>query len=164
MQLISSLLLVLTILHCLHQAQAGFRCRVGGNLACSASCVTFGQTSGICDSENDCNCSEKSISLDSFKRLLPSRCNLGLPFCQTTCNALGRESGACATTGAGATDCECSDNFISPKAFALCAAESTCRLDCQRQGFATGECFGWACKCQSQKDGPIPDELKDLKE
>eukprot|EP00090_Calanus_glacialis_P035398 TRINITY_DN60439_c0_g1_i1.p1 TRINITY_DN60439_c0_g1~~TRINITY_DN60439_c0_g1_i1.p1 ORF type:complete len:159 (+),score=40.12 TRINITY_DN60439_c0_g1_i1:91-567(+) len=152
---------LLVVLCTLGLAQAGFRCSLG-ELACSASCVTLGQTSGICDAEGDCICSEKSISLNNFRNLLPSRCNLGLPFCEATCNALGRESGTCAATGA--TDCQCSENFISPKAFALCAAESTCRLDCQRQGLATGECFGWACKCQSKKNQPIPDELKDLKE
>ena len=41
-------------------AQAGFRCTLG-EFACSASCVTLGQTSGICDDEGDCICSEKSI-------------------------------------------------------------------------------------------------------
>lgn len=32
-------------------------------------------------------------------------------------------------------DCECDDTYLSPSEFALCAAESTCRLDCQRQGY-----------------------------
>ena len=90
------------------------------------------------------------LSLDNLRSLLPSRCHLGLPFCvvgillsnsyyqpclttpQATCNALGRVTGTCAKDGA--TNCECSDEYISPKEFALCAAESTCRLDCQRQG------------------------------
>ena len=40
--------------------RAGFRCSIG-NFACSASCVTLGQTSGICDDEGECICSEKSI-------------------------------------------------------------------------------------------------------
>ena len=40
----------------------GFRCTLG-EWACSASCVTLGQTSGICDSERECICSEKSIRL-----------------------------------------------------------------------------------------------------
>ena len=30
--------------------------------------------------------------------------------------------------------CECSEERISPAEFALCAAESTCRADCQRRG------------------------------
>jgi len=154
--------LSLAVISCmLVMAQAGFRCSLG-ELACSASCVTLGQTSGICDAEGDCICSEKSISLDNLRSLLPSRCHLGLPFCVATCNALGRMTGTCAKDGA--TNCECSDEYISPTEFALCAAESTCRLDCQRQGLATGQCFGWACKCQSNKDQKIPDELKDLAE
>merc|ERR1711899_12574 len=69
---------------------AGFRCTLG-NWACSASCVTLGQTSGICDSEGDCLCSEKSISLKNLKALLPSRCNLGSGFCEVTCNSIGRK-------------------------------------------------------------------------
>ena len=49
-------------------------------------------------------------------------------------------------------DCQCSDEKLTPKQFALCAAESTCRLDCQAKGKATGECRGWNCKCQSTND------------
>ena len=39
---------------------AGFRCSIG-EFACSASCLTLGQTSGICDGEGECLCSEQSI-------------------------------------------------------------------------------------------------------
>merc|ERR1712133_48714 len=106
---------VLLILGIAAPAMAGFRCTLG-EWACTSSCVVLGQTSGICDEDGECNCSEKSISLDNLKALLPSRCNLGEGFCSTTCN---------------------------------------CRLDCQRQGFATGDCFGWSCKCQTN----IEDEL-----
>merc|ERR1711872_1196058 len=80
----------------------GFRCSLG-EWACTASCVTLGQTSGICDSEGDCNCSEKSISLKNFKKLLPSRCNLGQSFCEVTCNSIGRKTGTCGTTDSPAT-------------------------------------------------------------
>merc|ERR1712215_302020 len=114
-------------------ARAGFRCSIG-NFACTASCVVLGQTSGICDGEGDCNCSERSISLKSFKKLLPSRCNLGNSFCEVTCNSIGRVNGTCGTTDAGGSDCQCSDQYLSPSQFALCGAASTCRLDCQRQG------------------------------
>ena len=48
-------------------ARAGFRCTLG-NWACTASCVTLGQTSGICDGEGECQCSEKSIRLVVHKR------------------------------------------------------------------------------------------------
>ena len=40
--------------------RAGFRCSLG-NFACTASCVTLGQTSGICDGDGNCICSEQSI-------------------------------------------------------------------------------------------------------
>ena len=36
-------------------------------------------------------------------------------------------------------DCECDTKFLSATEFALCAAESTCRLDCQANGKATGK-------------------------
>ena len=48
-----------------HVTEAGFRCSVVGGFlnifsgdarsaACSASCVTLGHTSGICDSDGEC--------------------------------------------------------------------------------------------------------------
>merc|ERR1719433_367506 len=88
----------------------GFRCTLG-QWACSASCVTLGQTSGICDA-----------------------------------------GGKCVVDEDGANDCQCSDTFLSASQFALCAAESTCRLDCQRRQFATGDCVGWSCECKSTSD------------
>merc|ERR1712141_734576 len=127
---------------------AGFRCTLG-QWACSASCVTLGQTSGICDGEGECICSERSISLDSLRALLPSRCNLGESVCEGTCNAIGRTGGKCRENDVGALDCDCDDTFLTGSQFALCGAESTCRLDCQRRGFASGECEGWNCKCNT---------------
>ena len=70
-------------------------------------------------------------SLSNLKNLLPSRCDLGESFCQATCNSIGRTGGKCIEDG---NNCECDDTYLSPSEFALCAAESTCRLDCQRQG------------------------------
>merc|ERR1712141_623062 len=94
---------------------AGFRCTLG-NWACTASCVTLGQTSGICDGDGDCQCSEKSISLSNLKNLLPSRCDLGESFCEATCNSVGRTGGKCVDDG---NDCECDDTYLSPSEFAL---------------------------------------------
>merc|ERR1711893_240917 len=76
-------------------SNAGLRCRLGGNVACTASCVALGQTSGVCDEENDCNCSEKSITLSTLEKLLPSRCNQGVKFCEATCESIGRQGGTC---------------------------------------------------------------------
>merc|ERR1712130_503779 len=99
----------ITVLLCLISiANAGFRCKLGGNVACTTSCVALGQTSGVCDQEDDCNCSEKSITLSSLERLLPSRCNLGPKFCKATCESLGRQGGTCED---GNTECVCSDQF-----------------------------------------------------
>ena len=64
--------------------------------------------------------------------------NCNLCFLKGTCNAIGRKSGTC-RDNSGETDCKCEDDFLSPTEFALCAAESTCRLDCQAKGFAFGE-------------------------
>merc|ERR1712024_104379 len=137
---------------------AGFRCTLG-EWACSASCVTLGQTSGICDAEGECICSEKSISLSNLRALLPSRCNLGEKFCRGTCQATGRVDGKCTVDEDGAKDCQCNETFLSASQFALCAAESTCRLDCQRQGHATGDCVGWSCQCRSSNE-QVDDVLK----
>merc|ERR1711962_713855 len=142
LQLMAALLLTFVLAPV---AQAGFRCTVG---LCSTSCVVLGQTSGNCDPLGDCHCSERSISVNVFKALLPSRCNLGESFCEGTCNSIGRTGGKCVKKD-GVLDCDCDDTFLTPKEFALCAAASTCRLDCQRQGFAIGECKGWKCSCIS---------------
>jgi len=138
------------LLVALQGAQAGFRCTFG-NAGCSTGCAFLGQTSGLCDDEGTCHCSERSISLSNLKNLLPSRCDLGVSFCEGTCNAIGRKTGICSNKD-GVLDCECDEAYLSPTEFALCAAESTCRLDCQANGKATGECDGWKCKCISSKD------------
>ena len=38
-------------------------------------------------------------------------------------------------------DCQCDSTYLNPSEFALCAAESTCRLDCQRQGWVIHRSF-----------------------
>ncbi|XP_023325302.1 teneurin-3 [Eurytemora carolleeae] len=124
---------------------AGFRCTFG-NWACTTGCVFLGQTSGVCDANWDCHCSEKSISLNSFKRLLPSRCLLGDSFCEGTCHAMGRSNGTCKDN-----NCSCSNTYLTPSEFLLCAAESTCRTHCQANGSATGVCLGWSCECKSSE-------------
>ena len=43
-----------------------------------------------------------------------------------TCQAIGRSGGTCDKYG-----CTCSDRYLSPSEFLLCAAESTCRTHCQ---------------------------------
>merc|ERR1719219_2443841 len=138
---------VLMLTVCTSLVSAGLRCSLG-NLVCSASRVTLGQTSGICDNEGECICSERSISLSDLRGLLPSRCNLGESFCEGTCNAIGRTGGKCLEKD-GVQDCQCDGTFLTGSQFALCGAESTCRLDCQRRGLASGECDGWNCVCNS---------------
>merc|ERR1712018_1055075 len=98
-----------------------------GDSACSAGCVILGQTSGICDDDGKCWCSERSIDFEAFKELLPSRCDFTESFCAGTCHAIGRRDGKC-------------------------VAESTCRTHCQAQGKASGICKGWSCECQSRND------------
>merc|ERR1712170_110690 len=134
-------------------SEAGFRCEtplIGGDALCSAGCVVVGlgqHTSGICDDEGECHCDQKKIDFRPFRELLPSRCDLGPEFCKRTCNAVGYRSGEC-VYGKG---CECSSDRLSPREFALCAAESTCRIHCQGifNQKAFGECRGWNCVCLS---------------
>ena len=71
-------------------------------------------------------CSEELDTLDNFKDLLNRACDFGVPHCQRTCHSLGRQDGNCSATG-----CTCANERLSSTDFALCAAESTCRLHCQ---------------------------------
>merc|ERR1712203_44081 len=121
MSLKTSLLVMMVVSLHLGLVRAGFRCTLG-NWACTTSCVALGQTSGICDGEGECNCSEKSISLENFNALLPSRCHLGESFCKGTCQATGRATGKCVVSE-GAKDCQCSDNFLSATVRPLCSRE-----------------------------------------
>merc|ERR1739846_186103 len=125
----SKFTLILICLSLAYVSEAGFRC-FWGDWACSAGCKVLGQRTGTCDDDGKCWCSEQSLNLDDLRELLPSRCTLGLAFCQGTCHAIGRRDGKC-QYGEG---CECSEERISPAEFAMCAAESTCRADCQRRG------------------------------
>merc|ERR1711893_375515 len=135
------LLLAIIGLSLVSFSEAGFRCFFG-DWACSAGCKALGQSSGTCDDDDVCWCSEQDISFAAFREMLPSRCTLGLAFCKATCNAIGRKSGTCDSGGSG---CECSSERLTPSEFGLCAAESTCRTHCQRQGKSTGRCNG--CQC-----------------
>ncbi|XP_023321879.1 uncharacterized protein LOC111696498 [Eurytemora carolleeae] len=144
--LILSLLSFTMVVH----SEAGLRCALG-DVGCTVGCVLLGKTSGICDGDGNCHCSEKSIGIQEFKDLLPSRCDLGDKFCEGTCNAIGRRNGTCTTLESGKKDCTCSDDYLTPKEFALCAAETTCYLNCKAQGLGSGKCVGWKCTCE-QKD------------
>merc|ERR1712111_29683 len=75
--------------------EAGVRCTLGGDTGCSAGCALLGQTSGICDDEGECWCSERSIGVETIRELLPSRCTLGLEFCQKSCYSIGRKVKPC---------------------------------------------------------------------
>ena len=97
--------------------EAGVRCTLGGDTGCSAGCALLGQTSGICDDEGnfgiikgffghtcflgECWCSERSIGVETIRELLPSRCTLGLEFCQKSCYSIGRKDGACVSGKVG---------------------------------------------------------------
>ena len=53
----NTMMLTMTVLMAsLAVTQAGFRCTLG-NWACTASCVTLGQTSGVCDGEGEADLS-----------------------------------------------------------------------------------------------------------
>ncbi len=54
---------------------------------------------------------------------------------QTLCNAMGRESGSCNAK----KECTCSEKYLTPEQFALCAAETSCQLNCKRKGYDQGK-------------------------
>ena len=94
------ILALLALASSLMEVEAGFRCNVVftsilSDGACKASCVVLGHTSGICDNNRECHCSQKAIDTEAFLKILPSRCDLGLEFCQGTCHAIGRRDGIC---------------------------------------------------------------------
>jgi len=81
--------------------------------------------------------------------LVPSKCKISESFCNKACSAIGRKSGVCNDDN---TDCDCSDDWVTPKQYGLCASETICRLDCQANGKASGKCVksgGWDCECES---------------
>jgi len=91
---------------------------------------------------------------ENLKPLVPSKCKISASFCDKACTSIGRYNGTC---NADNTDCDCSDDWVTPKQYGLCASETICRLDCQANGKATGKCVkngGWDCECESNRDGP----------
>ena len=48
---------------------------------------------------------------------------------------MGRESGSCNAK----KECTCSKKFLTPEQFALCAAETSCVLNCKRKGYDQGK-------------------------
>ena len=65
------------------------------------------------------------------------------------------------------TDCDCSDEQVSLKQYTLCAEETICRLDCQRQGMSTGVCKGkeeWDCTCitKNEVEGTLGSSINDV--
>jgi len=91
---------------------------------------------------------------DNLKPLVPSKCKISASFCDKACKSIGRVNGVCNSDN---TDCDCSDDWVTPKQYGLCASETICRLDCQANGKATGKCVksgGWDCECETNLDGP----------
>jgi len=102
---------------------------------------------------------------ENLKPLVPSKCKISETFCDKACKAIGRLNGTC---NADNTDCDCADDWVTPKQYGLCASKTICRLDCQANGKATGTCVngGWDCECESRKvnDSEPRDGIKDDKE
>jgi len=91
---------------------------------------------------------------EKLKPLVPSKCKISANFCDKACKSVGRYNGTC---NADNTDCDCAEDWVTPKQYGLCASETICRLDCQANGKATGKCVGtgeWDCVCESNLNGP----------
>jgi len=94
---------------------------------------------------------------ENLRPLVPSKCKISESFCNKACSAIGRKNGVC---NADNTDCDCSDDWVTPKQYGLCASETICRLDCQANGKATGKCVksgGWDCECESKSVDDVDD-------
>lgn len=101
---------------------------------------------------------------EKLRPLVPSKCKISESFCNKACQAIGRYDGVC---NADKTDCDCSDDWVTPIQYGLCASETICRLDCQANGKATGDCVDkgskcnsgfckWDCQCSSKADENAP--------
>lgn len=161
--------------------------------ACKIGCKVLGHTTGACDENDKCWCSEEDFNffhevtewlgnldiedvidrqVDKFKRkldewdisdnikaLVPSKCKISQEFCSKACHAIGRKSGRC---NSDFTDCDCSDEMVSPREYGLCSVDTICNLRCQRKGFGRGDCKGdegWTCVCRSQNDVEVEAKL-----
>ena len=71
----------------------------------------------------------------TFTGFFHDRTTSNIFLCQTLCNAMGRESGSCNAK----KECTCSEKFLTPEQFALCAAETSCLLNCKRKGYDQGK-------------------------
>ena len=117
----NQLSVIIVCLSLAYVAEAGIRCSIGGDTACSLGCKVLGQSGGTCDDDKKCwyvnsktgktffiltydmksiwfsffRCSELPFDLDDLRESLPSRCDLGESVCQGTCNAIGRKTGKC---------------------------------------------------------------------
>jgi len=89
---------------------------------------------------------------ENLRPLVPSKCKISVSFCDKACRAIGRYNGTCNKDN---SDCDCSDDWVTPTQYGLCASETICRLDCQANGKATGKCVKsgrWNCECESRKE------------
>lgn len=101
---------------------------------------------------------------DKIKSLVPSKCKISQEFCSRACHAIGRKSGIC---NADFTDCDCSDDLVTPKEYGLCSVDTICSLYCQRKGFGRGDCRGkegWNCLCLSSNDVQVEAQIEDFDE
>merc|ERR1712012_1474583 len=166
--------------------------------ACKIGCKATGHTTGACDENDKCWCSENDFNffkdvgdwidkldisdvisnqINKFKRkidkwdvsenlktLVPSKCKISESFCSKACHAIGKKKGTC---NADFTDCDCSDDFVTPKQYGLCAMDTVCNLRCMKKKFARGDCVGekgaeWDCKCFSQNDVEVDADITDI--
>jgi len=105
--------------------------------------------------ENSFNVMKESVTdwgNENLRSLVPSKCTISQDFCDQACRAIGKRNGRC---NSDYTDCDCSDDWVTPIQYALCASETVCVLDCQAKGKATGECKGgggWNCECKTSRN------------
>ena len=164
--------------------------------ACKVGCKALGHTTGVCDENDKCFCSEEDYNFftdvttwirdldikevisrqinkfqrkideweitDKIKTLVPSKCKISQEFCSSACHAIGRNSGVC---NSDFTDCDCSDDLVTPKQYGLCSVDTICNIRCMKNGFARGDCEGdqgWDCRCVSNNDVEVDADISDI--
>ena len=149
------------------------RCRYFDFLrACKVGCKVLGHTTGVCDENDKCWCSEEDYNffhdvsqwlgdldiedvidrqVNKFKRKIDewdisdkvkSLVPSKCKISQEFC------SKACHAIGRVSGTCnadftDCDcEGLVTPREYGLCAVETICKLHCQRKGYARGDCKG----------------------
>ena len=170
------LALLCVVLGLVAVSEAGFRCGFLSFLkkdrACRASCWVLGHTTGRCDEDANCICSEEELDVgDKIDELLGDvdvieyvrekmrefgdvvqSWDLDDAVPTSRCQLSDDDAvcvGSCHAIGRvtgecneAMTDCTCSKEKVTAKQYATCLDTSICSVYCQHKKYQSGKCVG----------------------